>query len=146
MSRRIQSGETAYYVFSPNVDPTGTRRGAIQGCLATDGNMTNSQILFASIGLELVGIGFVGWMIWRGLRRSRIRLDTWANDNGYTLLKAERRSWRKGPYRWSSSGQAIFRITVLDEDDEERMGWVCCGTWWKGAAFSDYVDGVLDEP
>ena len=100
----------------------------------------------AWIWLELAVIGFVGWIVWRGQRRSRIMLDVWVNDNGYTLLKAERRLWRKGPYRWASSGQAIFRITVLDEDDKERMGWVCCGTWWKGAAFSTDVEGELDEP
>ena len=108
--------------------------------------MNDTHITLAVIWLDLVLIGVVGWMIWRWLRRSRIALETWVKDNTYVLLKAERRSWRKGPYRWSNSGQAIFRITVLDEDKVERMGWVCCGTWWKGAAFSDYVEGVLDEP
>lgn len=78
--------------------------------------MNDTHITLAVIWLDLVLIGAVGWMIWRGLQRSRIALEAGVDDNTYVLLKAERQSWRKGPYRWSISGQAIFRITVLDED------------------------------
>ena len=36
-------------------------------------------------------------------------------------------------------------MTVLDENNIERTGWVRCGSTFKGAAFSDDVVGFLDE-
>ena len=81
--------------------------------------------------------------------RSHRSLQRWANENGYTLV-SKKVSWtkipfRKGPYRWASDLQIVFRVVVIDEQKMERPGWVRCGSWLKGAAFSDDVVGVLDK-
>ena len=80
--------------------------------------------------------------------RSHRSLQRWADENGYTLV-SKKVSWtrvfRKGPYRWASDHQIVFRVVVIDEQKMERSGWVRCGSWLKGAAFSDDVVGVLDK-
>ena len=85
--------------------------------------------------------------LWRkGADRSRKGLLRWVEDNGYTLIFSDRRLFlKKGPYQWAGSSQAIYRINILDSVGIERLGWVCCGTRFKGAAFSDHVEGLLDE-
>ena len=53
--------------------------------------------------------------------------------------------FRRGPYRWASDLQIVFRVVVIDDQKMERSGWVRCGSRLKGAAFSDDVVGVLDK-
>jgi hypothetical protein len=72
-------------------------------------------------------------------------LDRWIIEKGYTLAHVERSHFQKGPFRWSSRGQVIFRIKVLDKAQISRNGWVRCGSRFKGAAFSDDIEGILDE-
>ena len=74
----------------------------------------------------LVLIGLISWgllsrKMWIGSHRS---LQRWANENGYTLV-SKKVSWtkipfRKGPYRWASDLQIVFRVVVIDEQKMER--------------------------
>ena len=98
----------------------------------------------------LVLIGLISWSLLasKAWRRSHRSLQRWANENGYTLV-SKKVSWtrvfRKGPYRWASDQQIVFRVVVIDEQKMERSGWVRGGSWLKGAAFSDDVVGVLNK-
>ena len=99
----------------------------------------------------LVLVGLISWgLLCRKMWiRSHRSLQRWANENGYTVV-SKKVSWttipfRKGPYRWASDLQIVFRVVVIDEQKMERSGWVRCGSWLKGAAFSDDVVGELDK-
>ena len=65
-------------------------------------------------------------------RRARSLLEGWATKNGVGLVYAERRLLRKGPFIWSSRGQVVYRIEVLDQKGNDRRGWVRCGSWLLG--------------
>tara|TARA_Y100000590_G_scaffold458298_1_gene612727 strand:+ start:2468 stop:2800 length:333 start_codon:yes stop_codon:yes gene_type:complete len=107
--------------------------------------MSDQVIVTLVIVFDVFVVLAVIWLYRTALNRSRKLMADWVIKNGCTLLNAELRVWRKGPYKWASSGQVIFRITVMDWDGRERQGWVCCGSKWKGAAFSDRVEGFLDK-
>jgi hypothetical protein len=87
---------------------------------------------------------FVGFVIYVQIRRAQTLLKGWAQENGYEILEAEHRIFRKGPYIWSMRGQAIYRVWVRDRAGVERRGWVRCGTWWAGV-FADKVESRWDE-
>ena len=74
----------------------------------------------------LVLIGLISWsLLCRKMWiRSHRSLQRWANENGYTLV-SKKVSWtkipfRKGPYRWASDLQIVFRVVVIDE---QKMEW-----------------------
>jgi len=99
--------------------------------------------------LVLIGLISLGLLSSKAWIRSHRSLQRWANENGYTLV-SKKVNWtkipfRKGPYRWASDHQIVFCVVVIDEQKMERSGWVSCGSWLKGAAFSDDVVGVLDK-
>ena len=83
-------------------------------------------------------------VIYGHIARSNYLLKKWAQDNGLELLRADFRMFRKGPYMWSSRGQAVFRVEVRDREGRTRQGWVRCGGWWSGVA-SDKVESTLEE-
>ena len=96
--------------------------------------------------LLVVDCFVVVWIIRKLYGRARRSLERWVDDQGYSLVAGKLALFRKGPYTWTSSNaQMVFRITILDERGQERTGWVRCGSWIMHAAFSDDVDGVLDE-
>ncbi|MQG21131.1 MAG: hypothetical protein FI725_03880 [SAR202 cluster bacterium] len=49
-----------------------------------------------------------------------------------------------GPYRWASYSQMVFNVVIVDEQKMGRSGWVRCGSYFKGCAFTDDIAGVLD--
>ena len=89
-------------------------------------------------------IGFAIWAWNKSAIRSRILLNSWVVDNGVTLVRYETRFFRKGPYWKTSGSQRVLRVTVLDENNTERTGWILCGSRFKGT-LSDDVVGILDE-
>jgi hypothetical protein len=89
-------------------------------------------------------VGIVALVIYLQISRSRSMLKGWADENGYELLCAEHRMFRKGPFVWSSRGQSVYRVEVRDEQGVERKGWVRCGSWWAGL-LSDKVEARWDE-
>tara|TARA_B100000749_G_scaffold239701_1_gene199237 strand:- start:174 stop:515 length:342 start_codon:yes stop_codon:yes gene_type:complete len=99
-------------------------------------------ILFA---VSLFGI--FAWLWYKRITHSNLLLQRWVTKNGYILIKSKREFFRKGPYGKFKSGRNhdIFRITVLDSQNSSHMGWVRCGSFFKGSAFSNDVEGVLDK-
>jgi len=89
-------------------------------------------------------VGFVGLMLYVHIRRAQTLLKGWAEENGYEILEAEHRLFRKGPYIWSARGQVVYRVRVHDEQGVERLGWVRCGSWFAGV-LSDKVESRWDE-
>ena len=93
-----------------------------------------------------IALAAVIWLLRKERTWTRRNLQWWVDDQGYNLVAAKRTWFRKGPYRrTSATDEIVFRITILDERGQERTGWVRCGSWIMHAAFSDDVDGVLDE-
>ena len=78
-------------------------------------------------------------------KRSKVNLEIWLNNNKFRLISIERRYLRRGPYMWKSSkAQVIFRIYLTNNEDEEKIAWVKCGSYFKGAAFSDDLEVIFD--
>ena len=92
----------------------------------------------------------LSWLVRKGIIRSHRSIQIWSDENDYILVSKKlhwTRLFRKGPYRWASYSQMIFRVVIVDEQKMGRSGWVCCGSYFKGCAFTDDVAGVLDpEP
>lgn len=57
----------------------------------------------------IVLVGFVAGVIYIQIRRAQMLLKGWAEENGYEILYAGQRIFRKGPYIWSGRGQVIYR-------------------------------------
>ena len=101
-------------------------------------------ITFITFNVPVALIGFAIWAWKKASARSRILLDRWIIDNGFTLVEYRTRLFRKGPYWKASRGQRVLRVAVLDENDIERTGWVLCGSRFRGT-LSDDVVGILNE-
>jgi hypothetical protein len=98
----------------------------------------------SSLILLIVGIVVISY-VWFFIKRSQARLQSWAIELGYTILHAEMRFLRRGPFLWSSSkNQVVYRIKVRDAEARERWGWICLGDYWVGI-FSDPVATKWDE-
>src|ERR1700722_3649168 len=60
--------------------------------------------------------------------RSRSLIAGGAAQNRFEVLTIEARYLRKGPFFWTSSNaQTIYSITVRDDQNQIRSGWVRCG-------------------
>ena len=90
-------------------------------------------------------VGSIGAAIYARITRSQKLLTKWASDNGYELVHAEDRLFRKGPYGWSSKNQVVYRVWVRDAQGNEHTGWVRCGDYMMGV-FADKVEAKLDSP
>ncbi|MBC8290703.1 MAG: hypothetical protein H8E37_10350 [Planctomycetes bacterium] len=91
-------------------------------------------------------LAFVVLIVSWSYSRSRTILNRWADESGYEVLSSEFRWIFKGPYFWKSSrNQTVFRVTVTEESDEIRTGWVRCGSFWLGVIV-DQTDVTWDEP
>ena len=81
--------------------------------------------------VAVIAIVILAW-VWH-FSRARSILQKWADDNGYQLLQAEYRWFRKGPFFWTTSrDQVVYYVVVLDPLGRERKGWVKCGSWLFG--------------
>ena len=96
--------------------------------------MTGTIIFILS--LVLIFGAYMAWFY----SRSRAMLHEWAVANGYEIIDAELRNFRRGPLLWSSSRyQAVFFVRVRDREGRERAGWLSCGSYWAGV-FSDQTE------
>jgi hypothetical protein len=93
--------------------------------------------------LILGGAALLGLFFYSFFTRSRSFVERWAEKKGYQLLQAEMRLFRRGPFFWSSKGQTVYRVAVLDEQGRERGGWVRCGHWILGMAV-EHVEASWD--
>ena len=95
-----------------------------------------------------IAVPLLSWLIRKAMIRSNRSIQRWADENDYILV-SKNLSWtrlfRKGPYRWASNNQMVFRVVVIDGQKVGRSGWVRCGSYFAGAAFSDDFVGVLDS-
>ncbi len=64
---------------------------------------------------------------------SRTILNGWAESQGYRIVSS-RFCWLwRGPYFLrSTAGQSVFKVIVVDNDGERRVGWVRCGGFFLG--------------
>ena len=96
----------------------------------------------ACIIVPFVILAFVLYA-WR-LSHSSDRLQTWASENGYTLVSVERRQMFRGGYSFTTGkGQEVFRVTVRDGEGRTRSGYVRVGGWVMGQ-LSDNIDVKWD--
>ena len=72
--------------------------------------------------------------------RSRTVLETWADENGFEIVRSEYCHFMRGPFFWTTSkGQTIYYVTVRDRSGRVRTGWVRCGGYFMGL-FSDAAE------
>ena len=77
---------------------------------------------------------------WRGhADEARAALSRWVASEGLSLVDAERRWLRRGPFWLASGSRAVFRVSVGDGHGQQRAGWVCLGSWARGPASGDVV-------
>jgi hypothetical protein len=93
--------------------------------------------------VAVIAIVILAW-VWH-FSRARSILQKWADDNSYPLLQTEYCWFRRGPFFWTTSrDQAVYYVTVLDQQGHERRGWVRCGSWFFGM-FSNQADVRWEE-
>ncbi len=72
-------------------------------------------------------------------------LQRWATEGGYRIVRQERRTYRRGPFFWGSSGyQIVYRIRVQHPDGTFKLGWVRIGSYWLPDP--SRIDERWDEP
>lgn len=71
-------------------------------------------------------------------------LDFWAKENRYTIVNKRYAFWR-GPFYWSGSQHTVYRVTVEDQQEHRKTGWVrlTSFTWVSG---DEAVAVVWDTP
>ena len=54
------------------------------------------------------------------------RLSDWARKSGFSIVRAEEKHRRCGPFTWSAGGRGakVFQIVVRDTAGSTRTGWV----------------------
>jgi hypothetical protein len=81
------------------------------------------------LSVTLLMIGFRSWEN----RRSKDLIDRWAHSNKLRLVQMEHRIYFARPLGWRNvTGQAVYRITVVDQYGQRQSGWVRCGGRWWG--------------
>ena len=76
-----------------------------------------------------INIAFTVWHY----RRANNLLEDWAARNDYCIIHKEYRWFCRGPFFWfTSNGQIVFRIEVVDSDDQRQDAFVRVGSYWLG--------------
>jgi hypothetical protein len=89
----------------------------------------NYLLLFVFV-LTLIG-SVVAALAWQS--RSQSLMVRWAAQHGYQILHYEYRTFRRGPFFWTTSrGQTVYYVEVLDGQGERHKGWLRCGGWFVG--------------
>ncbi|SRR6266481_5077471 len=91
-------------------------------------------IIFAVITIVL---SFYKLTIWR----ANSILRKWALENGFEVLRFER-CFFTGGFGWftTSRNQIVYSILVKDRWNEERSGWLRCGSYFGGVLFSNEAE------
>jgi len=105
-------------------------------------------IVLSVLVLILLVVGFYALILAyanKAYRRANDLLAGWAARNGYRIIESEPRSFRKGPFFWTSSqSQVIYHVSVQDATGNIRRGWVRCGNYLFGP-WNDEVDVRWDD-
>lgn len=100
--------------------------------------MVSSFTMTISLIIPLVVMAVVAIYVAWFFARSRSLLQRWAAANGYVILHAEARNFRRGPLLWASSkNQAVYFVRVRDQAGQERSGWLLLGGYWSGLFTSE---------
>jgi hypothetical protein len=98
------------------------------------------------VGGFLVVAAFIVLGFWWQRSRAITLIDNWAQQNGFTIISRERRFFRLGPFFWTTArGQEVWHVTVVDPDNQNRSGWVRCGSWFLGL-MSDKTEVRWEQP
>jgi hypothetical protein len=90
----------------------------------------DSLLLFV---LVLTMIGIAGFTLAWQSSRSQSLMTHWAAQHGYQILHYEYRTFRRGPFFWTTSkGQTVYYVEVLDTQGKRRNGWLRCGGRFLG--------------
>jgi hypothetical protein len=96
---------------------------------------------FVAVVVILICAGSFFWT----RTRSTEMLEGWAAQQGFALVRYERRTFFRGPFFWSTyKGQEVFHVTVRQNDGSYQTGWVRCGGRLLGL-FSDAVEVVWES-
>jgi hypothetical protein len=85
-------------------------------------------------------LGFAGWIV-IFILREQSRLRTWAAENGFQIVRIERKGFKR-PWFWRHSrDRAVLRVRVRDREGRERTGWIRLPIW-----FGSQTEVQWDEP
>ena len=103
--------------------------------------MEQAGIIVLVIFIAIIGIAFT---IGRHSKAAGF-LDNWAHQNGYRLISAQRKTFFRGPFFFTTGKhQLVYRITVETPDGTQHSGYARVGGFMVGL-FSDKVDVRWDN-
>ena len=80
------------------------------------------------ISTFLTPILIVAALVWFEHSRAEVILKQWASESSLSLVSAEKRYMRTGPFFMNHyRGQFVFRVVVRYSNGKERGGWICVG-------------------
>jgi hypothetical protein len=87
-----------------------------------ENNLAHYILMIAGIGLLVFVLTRVGHYYWS------YRLNRWAAEQGFTLIKFRGAKFYEGPSAWlRSDSQSLFRVQVENKRGEKVNGWVMFG-------------------
>jgi hypothetical protein len=88
-------------------------------------------------------LSFYKLTIWR----ANIILRRWALEKGFEVLRFER-CFFTGGFGWftTSRNQVVYSILIKDRWNEERSGWLRCGSYFGGVLFSNEAEVKWNVP
>jgi hypothetical protein len=90
-------------------------------------------LLIALLPVVILLITIVAGALLRGNRHSLELLASWAEQNGYEIIRAKRRYLFTGPFpQVTSRGAQVYRVDVEVSPGRRRSGWVLCGSGFWG--------------
>lgn len=86
-----------------------------------------------------------GLAIWTGLRRFELRLQIWAEENRFKLIKY-RCAWAwEGPRSWlRGKNQTCYRVEALNKEGRPIIAWVVIGSYF--GMEPDKVEFEIEPP
>jgi len=63
--------------------------------------------------------------------RGRQLIDSWASENGVTLLSCQRRTFFRGPFFFSAERTLVYYLTVRDGQGRTRHAWAKIGGFFS---------------
>ena len=98
------------------------------------------------ICISLACIGIYAWGD-RTERAAEPALGGWEKRSGYVIVKKQLKRYRRGPFRWTSNLQVVYRLDLVDKNGRRLGAWACCGSYWGGVYEKPVIIKVmLDDP
>jgi hypothetical protein len=105
-----------------------------------ENNLAHYILMIAGIGLLVFVLTRVGHYYWS------YRLNRWAAEQGFTLIKFRGAKFYEGPSAWlRSDSQSLFRVQVENKRWEKVNGWVMFGTYWGFTLGEPVTQVVWDD-